>query len=197
MGITRIHIKSDWGDREPRVAMSRDLEHSADNIYYEVFNNIGMQLDEGLEIIECTKDEAMARYDWREGIDVILNFANGHRATAQEKLLEYWESTNTFTEHQRNGTPGNWYTCTSQYWLTAYAEDYKNDHNNLNYRDWMLIDFPLLKRLDAMTDLPWHFKENNQDGYRGIGFRYIYFDDTPSECIVARMVKDEEQIRLW
>jgi hypothetical protein len=185
MGITRIHILSDWGNTNERVQMSRDLEHSADSIYYEIFNGMGMQLDEGLEIIECTKREAMARYDYKEGIDCILNFANGHRATVQEKLLDKPYNTITFTERQKNGNPGNWYTCTAQYWLTAYAKNYHNDPADLSYRSWMLVDFPLLKRLDAIMELPWVFKDNNNPKYRGIIFRYLDFGDVPEDCIVA------------
>ena len=60
MGITRFHIISDWGNNNERIKMSRDLEHSADGIYYKVFNNMGMRLEEGIEIIECTRDEAEA-----------------------------------------------------------------------------------------------------------------------------------------
>lgn len=169
MGITRIHIISNWGNGNKRVQMSLDLEHTADQIYYDVFNSIGMQLDEGCEYIECSKEDAIARYDYQEGIDCILHFHNGHKATVQEKLLEYWESTATFTEHQKNNVPGNWYTCTAQYWLTAYARNYTASGGvDLRFRDWMLIDLPALHRLDAIGNLPWHFKDNNKPGYIGI-----------------------------
>lgn len=185
MGITRIHIVSDW--KSERIDMSRDLEVMADGIYYDVFNKINMPLEESIKIIECTKDEAISRYDWQEGIDCILNFANGHRATIQEKLLEYWQSTVTFTEHQKNNVPGNWYTCTAQYWLTAYANNYKASKGmDLSLRDWMLIDLSLLKRLDATGYLPWKFKDNNDPRYLGIRFRYLRFDEVPHSAVVAR-----------
>jgi len=186
MGITRIHILSEWGNNNERVQMSRDLEHSADSIYYEIFNEMGMQLDEGLEIIECTEDEAESRYDIKEGIDCILNFTNGHRATVQEKLLDAPFNTVTFTECQKNGNPGNWYTCTAQYWLTAYARNYHNDPTDLSWRNWMLVDFPVLKRLDATVDLPWVIKDNNNPKYRGIKFRYLQFEDVPKVAVVGR-----------
>lgn len=62
-GIVRIHIVSNW--KEPRLAMSRDLELAANDLHRETFASLNMPLkDQGVEIVECTKEQAMARYDW-------------------------------------------------------------------------------------------------------------------------------------
>lgn len=183
-GIVRIHIISDWNNA--RLKMSRDMELSANDLHFSIWDSLNMPLLDGVEIVECTKQDAAARYDWKEGIDVILQYKNGHRATMQEKYLEYHTSTATFTEHQKY-KPGAWYTSTAQYWWIGYALDYWKG-KSLAFRDWMLIDFPGLHRLDAKDSLPWHYTNNEKPGYEGISFRWIYFDEVPSSVIVARAV---------
>lgn len=182
-GIVRIHINSDWKNK--RLEMSQRLQTLADKHHSYIFHKIGMPLkDENTEVIECTKDEAMARYDWQEGIDCILYFANGSKATMQEKYLDYVYDTITFTEKQKT-KPGNWYTCTAQYWFTGYARRYWTE-GRMHFDTGIYIDFPGLHRLDAMTDLPWEFNENGKYGYEGITFRYMYFDDLPKQIVIAR-----------
>ena len=58
-GIERIHIQSDWGNREIRCKESQDLEPTADGIYRNLFANISMPLEEGEVVHECTKDVAI------------------------------------------------------------------------------------------------------------------------------------------
>jgi hypothetical protein len=182
-GIERILIKSTWNNE--RLKMSRELATEADLIYFDLFANIGMPLIDGATTTTCTKDEAKSRYDYQEGIDVILRFENGHKATLQEKFMDYWQSTLTFTECQKNNVPGSWYTCTAQYWFAGYVSGYWK-YGIRKFNDWMLVDYPLLHRLDATTKLFWVFKTNNNPSYEGIDFRYLHFDDVPESVIVAR-----------
>ena len=184
-GIVRIHIESDWQDW--RTKMSRDLEVTSDAVLRKIFSDIGMPLLPGTDIIECTKDEAMSRYDWTEGIDTLLYFDNGTKATMQEKYLDYKYSTATFEERKTSGAPGAWYYCTAQYYFVAYARKYKT-HNDLTFQDWVMLDFPGLHRLDQTTELMWFNNENGRDGRRS-SFRYLYFDKIPESVVVSRYMK--------
>lgn len=181
-GIVRIHIESEWNDR--RTRMSRDLEPTADEVYRKSFENLSMPLEKDAELVTCTKDEAMARYDWKEGIDCLLYFKNGTKATLQEKFLDWVKSTATFEERKVSGQLGAWYYCTAQYYFVAYARLYKND-KNLSFQDWIMIDLPGLHRKDAAIKLPWKFQPP-EDPTRGGPFRFLYFDQLPKEVIVDR-----------
>ena len=160
-GIERIHIESDWKP-DRIVKFSQPLEATANKLYHELFRAINMPLLAGDNIVVCTKEQVVARYDYQEGIDVILYFENGHKATLQEKFLDFPQSTVTFTERQKNNKPGAWYTCTAQYWFVGYARKFR-DEGIKEFQDWMLIDLPMLKRLDATQTLPWVIKENKED----------------------------------
>ena len=187
-GIKRIHIASDW-EPDRIFKFSRLLEPTANKLYRDLFQHIGMPLLPGCEELNCTKEEAMARYDYQEGIDVLLYFENGHKATLQEKFLDFPRSTATFTEKQKQ-KPGAWYTCTAQYWFVGYARKLRSV-GITEFQDWMLIDLPALHRIDASQKLPWVVKDNNDPSYKGITFRYLYFDDVPFNCIVARFKVDK------
>lgn len=189
-GIVRIHIESDWKDW--RTRMNRDLEPAADELHRNTFLEIGMPLQDGLDIVKCTKKEAEARYDWKEGIDCLLYFKDGTKATMQEKYLDYWMSTATFEETKTNGDPGVWYYCTAQYYFVGYARKYKK-HNVRAFQDWIYIDYPGIHRLDKTTDLNWRFNTNKNDG-RGARFRYLYFDDVPESVVIARAGIDNRQM---
>ena len=182
-GIKRIHIESDW--KPDRILkFSRPLEPTANKLYRDLFQHIDMPLLPGCEELTCTKEEAMARYDYQEGIDVLLYFENGHKATLQEKFLDFPHSTVTFTEKQKR-KQGAWYTCTAQYWFVGYARRFRSA-GIAEFQDWMLIDLPTLHRIDASQKLPWRFKGNNDPNYKGITFRYLYFGDVPTACIIDR-----------
>ena len=181
-GIVRINIQSDWNSW--RIKMSRDLAPTADKLYRNIFNGINMPLRSGNDSITCTKFEAMSRYDWEEGIDCILYFENGTKATMQEKYLTYHNSTITFEENKTSGVPGAWYYCTAQYYFVGYARNYKLN-NVFDFQDWILVDLPAIHRKDAAYELPWKFNRNNKDGSRAT-FRYLNFGDVPDDCIVAR-----------
>jgi hypothetical protein len=175
-GIERIHITSDW--KEPRLEMSRFFEDASHAVYKNIFASLNMPLLDGVEYLECTKEEAVARYDYQEGVDCILHFIDGTKATLQEKVLEYWESTVTVEERKVSGKPGAWYYCTAQYYFVAYATDYYKKRLK-TFRDWMLVDFPALHR----ANLNWAIKESNSGRPP---FRCVPFDDIPEKCVISR-----------
>jgi hypothetical protein len=190
LGITRICIKSNWHDW--RTDMAEVLSPAADNIYRTAFRKIGMELEEGTGSIAVTGEEAAARYDWKEGIDVILQSVSGARMTMQEKFLTYYEDTATFEERKTSGAPGAWYYCTAQYYFVGYARhywDYKKrkivEHPLIDFQSGVLLDFPALKRCDAAGMINWKYNENVYDG-RHSSFRYVNFDDIPTSCIIWR-----------
>ena len=200
-GIERIHIVSDW--RSWRLDMAHALEPAANDIYFSAFADIGLTLLPGVEVIECEKDELAGRYDWQEGIDVILHFQNGQRATLQEKFLTFWPPTATFEEETgsyNNRKPGAWYSCTAQYYFVGYARNYKDTkkppEERLKMTPWVLIDFPGIKRCDAQGLVHWGEAVNPEHNPLGIrqnardrataSFRYVAFNRIPEQCIVAR-----------
>jgi len=174
-GIERILINSDWEDE--RLQMSRDLSPAANEIYKSIFKRLDKPLAEGESTVLCTKDEAQARYDYKEGIDCILHFLDGTRGTLQEKFLEYSQSTVTIEEHKVNGLPGAWYYCTAQYYFVGYATDYWKS-KSLTFRDYMLLNFANLK----LAKVDWKFRYPT--GYPS--FRYIPFDEVPNSAVIAR-----------
>ena len=184
-GITRIEIHSNWNDR--RVKQSREMAPSSNELLREIFSKLNMELMDGDTITRCSKEEAAARYDWKEGIDVILRYASGSKLTLQEKGLTYKYSTATFEIEKNSGKPGAWYTCTAQYYLVYYARKYPE---SLDIQDWVLIDFPRLKRMDEQIKLNWYSNDNHSLESvrlnRRAKFKYLYFDDIPDDCIVER-----------
>lgn len=182
-GIVRINIVSDWNDW--RVQMAKNLAPTADKIYRELFNSISMPLQDGQEKVECTKEEAQARYDWKEGIDCLLYFTDGTKATLQEKYLTFPTSTATFEEKKTSGEPGAWYYCTAQYYFIGYARHYKISTSNIYFNDWIMVDLPGLHRADHAHVLPWKYNLNGRDGRRA-SFRYLLFDDIPPQAVVSR-----------
>lgn len=199
-GITRIRIGGadslGW-----RGEMAKGpLCQVADNIYRRVFADIGMPLAPGCEEIKCSKGEAAARYDWKEGIDVIFETELGARATGQEKFLTFHKSTVTFEERKTSGKPGAWYYCTAQYYFVGYAREWiawtrRNGKwvkaptaewpKKPIFQDWILVDNPAIHRADARGDIHWYYRQNGRDGRRAT-FRYVYFDEIPLDCIIAR-----------
>lgn len=188
-GITRINIMSDW--QSWRLDLARAHEQQANAIYRRAFSQIGITIAQGDETISVTKQEAVSRYDWSEGIDVILSSNNG-RMTLQEKFLTYDYDTVTFEERKTSGELGAWYYCTAQYYFVGYTRRYWDGRARQFYRNpvaefqaWMLIDLPRLKRLDAMNAVTWQYNINKKDGRRA-SFRYFPFKSAPGSAVVAR-----------
>jgi len=138
-GIERIHIKSSWQDAYTEIG--KNCEPTANALYPGIFSDIGMPLvNDAVSIIECTKEEAVSRYDWKEGIDTILHFANGTKATMQEKFLTYHISTMTFETEKGSGEPNtNKVGKVSQKQVKEIAQQKMNDLNSINIEALMRI----------------------------------------------------------
>lgn len=187
-GITRIKIQSTWHDW--RTQLAEEHESVANLIYRKIFN-----LEDKDENIQCTKQEAMGRYDWQEGIDVILTTVNKTRMTLQEKFLTYKNSTITFEEKKTSGEPGAWYYCTAQYYFVGYTRKYWDYRNRklqgnpiVDFQDYILVDLAALHREDENGTIEWQYKENEFDGRKAV-FRFVDFNDVSACAIINRKEK--------
>jgi hypothetical protein len=193
-GIERVHILQGFPKGDGRDKKSLAMEPTANGTYFEMFAKLGLPLQDGVHVEECdTVKDLEARYDYIDGIDCFLNFKNGHRASIQEKFLFTKYKTVTFTDTNKMGYPGSFYTCISQYYFVGYAKDYPADKS---FRDYILVDFPGLLRWDAMNNLKWGNNANTANGLKRINFRYLHYDNIPSHLVIYRSDKDKPQGEL-
>jgi len=197
-GIVRIKIQSTWSDWRTQLADAD--EDIANKIYQKPF-----RLADGYQKIAVTKSEAMARYDWKEGIDVILTTVSGTRMTLQEKFLTFKDSTITFEEKKTSVAPGAWYYCTAQYYFVGYTRrywDYKErrvlPNPVIDFQDYILVDLAALHRADENGEIAWEFNTNDKDNRRS-SFRFIDFKKIPPGCVIyaAQSKLRPEQARMW
>lgn len=169
-GIERIEIIGTSNYLKERKQIGDDAIPDLNSLY----RNILPLADDDI-ITECTKDQAKSRYDYIEGIDVILTLKDRSRITLQEKVLTTDFSTVTFEERKANGDLGGWYYTTAQLYMCAYRIDNK-------IARYCLIDLLKLKLASNTIDLKWHYQNNIN---RAETFRYIYFKDIPNDCIIS------------
>jgi hypothetical protein len=172
-GIERIEIIGTSNYLKERKQIGNDAIPDLNSLY----RNILPLADDDI-ITECTKDQAKSRYDYIEGIDVILTLKDKSRITLQEKVLTTVFSTVTFEERKANGDLGGWYYTTAQLYMCAYIT------NNAITR-YCLIDLVRLKLASNTIDLKWHYQNNF---HRAETFRYIYFKDIPNDCIIKMIL---------
>jgi hypothetical protein len=172
-GIERIEIIGTSNYLKERKQIGDDAIPDLNSLY----RNILPLADDDI-ITECTKDQAKSRYDYIEGIDVILTLKDKSRITLQEKVLTIVFSTVTFEEKKANGDLGGWYYTTAQLYMCAYIT------NNAITR-YCLIDLVRLKLASNTIDLKWHYKNNF---HRAETFRYINFKDIPNDCIIKMIL---------
>lgn len=182
-GITRIHIRNErWNvNNDWRLRLAADHEPIVNEIYRNVFQDLA----DGVEVLEIERDEAVALYDYKEGVDAILTMRDGMRMSVQEKVLTFSKSTVTFEENKQSGVPGAWYYCTAQLYFVGYSRHYK-ESKIPGIQDWILIDYNALRLFDLSCPLEWRFNKNKNDR-RTNGFRFIHFDQVPENCVVSRM----------
>jgi len=182
-GITRIEITGDfYHDR--RTALGEAGRPLADAIYFDLMERMGAPLKPSVETVRCTKQQAIARYDHTEGIDVILTSQGGSRFTVQEKCLDpapHWRPTLTIEEYKASGKPGAWFYCTAQWYFGAVFV-----HNSLTrFEDWMIVDLPGL-RVAHETGRARGHRQKPRAPRRGGPFFYWYYREIPEDVIVAR-----------
>lgn len=182
-GITRFHINCE-GNGRGIARLNQPMEYwpIANKLYRQVFGQLGMALLPGEEIIECTKEEFEAGYDYQLGIDVILRTFDGEN-TLQEKFL--FTDFNTITvEHCQDWMtlePGDWFKLKAQYYFVGYDPQ----HNHI-FNPWMLLDWARLKRATAQNRVPWKLTANDKSkmGARA-SLMFAKFNEIPPESIVS------------
>jgi len=184
-GIQRIEIINDgWDDSYTRI--NKALIPTANETLRNIFSELNKPLMEGIEIIRCKKKEIIATYDYKEGIDTILNFTDGTKATLQEKYLTYDKlTTATFETEKSDGSLGSWFYCNSQLYFVAYAKRLK--YGDTSFQDWILIDLIKLHLFDTPSSLKWKFGGNDPSKLgRRSKFKYLLFDEIPQDSIIMR-----------
>ncbi len=175
-GIERISITSELNGRGAwRFKVAEPCHGFINQTYRSLFN-----LLPGLEYVKCTPEEKFARYDIEFGVDVILNFTNGQRATIQEKVLTTQFSTVTVEYYQdwRNEIPGDWFNLMCDFYFVGYTNSRPNELDR-----WILLDWNKVKM--AGDIIRWQARENQGDGAMA-NFRYVHFDAFPPDCVVAK-----------
>jgi len=185
-GISRVKIVSQWScSNDAYLRINSACEESANKLYQAIFKELSMPLiDSNVEIISCTKDEAVSRYDWQQGIDVILQFSDGTKSTMQEKYLTWHQSTLTVETSKSSGADGAWKYCTAQYYFIGYARRLK-EFGDSSFQDWILVDWPALQRADRMQLLKWQENQCHNNNRRS-QFKWIHFDGIPANCVISR-----------
>jgi hypothetical protein len=181
-GITRIQITDQViGRGSYRFDDSRKRQPMADNLYRYIAGIRRLPLLPGEGVIQCTKEEAAAIYDWELGIDVILAFDNGMQITMQEKFLfTNWQTvTIEYMNNPQTGEKGDWFTLRANWYFVGY-----DTNKTMRWDDWILLDWPATKFLTAQNNINWHDQNNKHDGARA-SFKYAYMNDFPRECVVA------------
>lgn len=180
-GITRIKIVGNHNGRGSwRFGKGEPHWSEINGIYRRSFD-----LAPGEEIVKCTKNELLARYDIEFGVDVLLTFNNGMTSTTQEKVLGYTGKTTVTVEYKQNPDTdenGDWFKLKVDYYFVGYCRD---DKNTPPLDEWILLDWNEVKRSNSIM---WFDNRNKADGARA-SFKYAYFARIPEECILAGWFK--------
>ncbi|GAJ15374.1 unnamed protein product, partial [marine sediment metagenome] len=189
VGITRFNItdkvsgKGAW-----RFEDSKKLWPAANSLYREIFAALGMPLLPGEEVIDCTKTEFEAGYDYQLGIDVILRHVVGGESTLQEKFL--FTDFNTVTvEHCQDWVTlekGDFYKLKANYYFVGY-----DPTGCLQFDPWVLLDWPCLQRVTAEYRIPWHLRGNYKDKARA-SFMFVKIKELPEEVCVDSSSRKRE-----
>jgi len=173
-----------------RMEITETHAAAADKIYRSIFPYIA----DGCEIVNVTAEEAMGRYDWKEGIDVILYASTGEKiGTLQEKFLTYpFRSTVTFEEEKQSGKKGAWYNCSAGFYFVGYTRKYwdwkgkkRFESPEIGFQDWILLNLPSFRMEHNLGHIQWQMGKNKSEG-RTNPFRYIDFNNVPDHCVVSR-----------
>ena len=183
-GITRFNITDAYESKGgERIRDAKAYWPVANELYRTIFNELGSPLFPGEEIIDCTKDEFNAGYDYQLGIDVILRPYGQGESTMQEKFLLTTYNTVT-VEHCQDWMalePGDWFKLKAQYYFVGY-----DARRCLQLNPWVLLDWVRLQRATAQGRVPWRLRGNLRErvGARA-SFMFVDFDQLPAGVIVA------------
>lgn len=184
VGITRFYIKGHYDSAGgKRISDAKCYWQIANELYRTIFSELQMPLTPGDEVIECTKEEFMAGYDYQLGIDVILRPQNQGESTLQEKFL--LTNFNTVTvEHCQDWLslePGDWYKLKAQYYFVGY-----DALKHLSLDPWVLLDWVRLQRATAQGRIHWKLRSNDREKVGAkASFMSFPFDRLPPDILVA------------
>ena len=182
IGITRFNITDEIkGTGKWRFEDSKKRWPAANALYRKIFAALGMPLLPGEEIIDCTKAEFEAGYDYKLGIDVILRLVAGGESTLQEKFL-FTDFDTVTIEHCQDWLKlerGDWFNLKAQYYFVGY-----DPTGCLQFDPWVLLDWPRLQRVTAQRCIPWRLRGNYKDKAQA-SFMYVKMDELPADVIVA------------
>lgn len=184
VGITRFDIKGIYNTAGgQRISHAKAYWGIANALYRDIFAFLGMPLLAGEELIECTKEEFEAGYDYRLGIDVILRPSTLGESTLQEKFLQtdFYTVTVEHCQDWLTLEPGDWYKLKAQYYFVGY------DPLNLMKLDpWVLLDWGRLQRATAQNRISWKLRCNDKRKVNAkASFMFTDFKKLPPDVLVA------------
>lgn len=181
-GITRFEITDPcYGRGAARMESPRPYWSTANALYRHIWEDeLHRPLLDGDETIQCTRVEAISRYDAALGVDVVLQSGEYGKFTMQEKFLftDFYTLTIEHCQDWLSLEPGDWYNLEAQYYFVGYAR-----LGILGFDQWVLVDWGALHR----TDIDWKLRCNTKSkvGARA-SFMYVKFDNLPNSVVVAR-----------
>jgi len=118
-------------------------------------------------------------------IDVTLTLPNGMKLNGQEKFLSFqYASFGTLTvEYMQNPVideKGDWFKLAPQFYFCGYFNE-----DNTDFIKYVIVNWPKLVLHTNAGNAKWH-DNKNKDGYARASFRYIYFEDIPTDCIIDK-----------
>jgi len=179
-GITRINI---IGSRDSRMILADMMKPIANQLYQEIFTSINVVIKEGIEEVKVSKEEFIAGYDYKLGIDVILTFWTEQEASLQEKFLQTQFNTITvenYNDQRTHENPGDWFHMKSTYYFVGYWLQPAR-----GFERWILLDWPAIQRATAQGLIRWQDRKN-QDGHAQSDFRWVEVNQIPDNCILAK-----------
>lgn len=179
VGIVRFNITDEVnGAGAWRFKDSRARWPLANQLYRAIFSNIGSPLLDGEQVIECSKEEFAAGYDYELGIDVILTIENQSELTLQEKFLytNFGTVTVEYMQNPATGEQGDWFNMRPQLYFVGY-----DSLKAFVFNEWAMLSWPTVQITNSIT---WNEARNGQDGARA-SFLYARFCEFPSECVIA------------
>jgi len=178
VGIVRFSIIDEVkGPGSWRFKKSKRRWPVSHRLYREAFNRLDSPLLPDERIVECTRDEFVAGYDYDLGIDVILTLENQTEMTLQEKFL-YTSFCTVTVEYMQNpdiDELGDWFKMKAQLYFVGYDRQ-----NSLTFQEWILLNWSAVQ----IAAIPWLERRNGRDGAKA-SFRYAEFVEFPMDCVMA------------
>lgn len=123
--------------------------------------------------------------DSKLGIDVGLRLPTEMVLSGQEKALsaEYARYNSLTVEHFQNlatWEPGDWFRIACQFYICGYLNQAQTA-----FTSYVLVNWPSLVLATDQGRVRWQ-DGRNRDGHAGASFRYLNFNDIPTDCIISR-----------